>query len=229
MQVKVIFFDINETLLDLSSITTSVANALGGRPDLVPLWFSNLLHHSVVETLTGQFHTFGEIGVAALKMVAENRNIPMTNDLAEQTILTPITQLPPHKDVVDGLKGLKEKGYTLVALSNSSSAGLTAQLEYAKLTLLFDQQLSVETVQAYKPSAKVYNWAIEQLQTSPRDSLMVAAHHWDLAGAKSVGMGTAFINRPSKTLYPLGHQPDLICEDVIALSAALPTLESLNV
>lgn len=224
MQVKVVFFDINETLLDLTSIATSIANALGGRPDLVPLWFSNLLHHSVVETLTGQFHSFGEIGVAALKMVAENRNIPMSDELAKQTILKPITQLPPHKDVLEGLKKLKQKGYKLVALSNSSCAGLKAQLEYAKLTSLFDQQLSVETVQAYKPSAKVYNWAIEQLNTRADETLMVAAHHWDLAGAKAVGMNTAFINRPGKTLYPLGHQPDLLCDDILALATKLPAL-----
>lgn len=226
MQVKVIFFDINETLLDLSSITTSIANALGGRPDLVPLWFSNLLHHSVVETLTGQFHSFGEIGVAALKMVAENRNIPMTDELAKQTILTPITQLPPHPDVVEGLNTLKQKGYTLVALSNSSCQGLKAQLAFAKLDVVFHQQLSVETVQAYKPSAKVYNWAMDQLQTSANESLMVAAHHWDLAGAKAVGMNTAFINRPGKTLYPLGHQPDLRCDNIITLANTLPILET---
>ena len=70
MNPKVIFFDVNETLLDLEGMRSSVAAALGGRDDLLPLWFSTMLHHSLVETATGRFHPFGEVGVAALMMVA---------------------------------------------------------------------------------------------------------------------------------------------------------------
>ena len=58
---KVIFFDVNETLLDLTAMRSSVGEALGGRDDLLPLWFSTMLHHSLVDSTTGRFHTFGEI------------------------------------------------------------------------------------------------------------------------------------------------------------------------
>ncbi|MEC7452372.1 MAG: haloacid dehalogenase type II, partial [Pseudomonadota bacterium] len=68
---KVIFFDVNETLLDLTAMRSSVGEGLGGRDDLLPLWFSTMLHHSLVDSTTGRFHTFGEIGVASLLMVAE--------------------------------------------------------------------------------------------------------------------------------------------------------------
>lgn len=34
---KVLFFDVNETLLDLKPLKQSVGEALGGRPELVPL------------------------------------------------------------------------------------------------------------------------------------------------------------------------------------------------
>ena len=37
---KVILFDVNETLLDLKGLQASVGKALGGREDLLPLWFS---------------------------------------------------------------------------------------------------------------------------------------------------------------------------------------------
>ena len=61
-----LIFDVNETLLDLAPLKTSVGKALGGREELVPLWFSTILHYSLVETLTGSYHSLGEIGTASL-------------------------------------------------------------------------------------------------------------------------------------------------------------------
>ena len=71
LQPKAILFDVNETLLDLAPLKVSVDDALGGRRDLLPLWFSTMLHYSLVETLSGSYHSFGEIGTAVLMMVAE--------------------------------------------------------------------------------------------------------------------------------------------------------------
>lgn len=63
---KVIIFDVNETLLDLDSMRESIGDALGGREDLLPLWFSTMLHHSLVSTAIGDYQDFGKIGVASL-------------------------------------------------------------------------------------------------------------------------------------------------------------------
>lgn len=43
---KILFFDVNESLLDLDKMKESVGKALGGREDLLPLWFSSMLHYS---------------------------------------------------------------------------------------------------------------------------------------------------------------------------------------
>jgi len=40
---KLLFFDVNETLLDLTAMKTSVAQALDGRADLLPLWFTTVV------------------------------------------------------------------------------------------------------------------------------------------------------------------------------------------
>lgn len=63
---KIIIFDVNETLLDLAPLKTSVGKALGGREEFLPLWFTTMLHYSLVETLSGSYHSFGDIGSAAL-------------------------------------------------------------------------------------------------------------------------------------------------------------------
>ena len=219
---KVIFFDVNETLLDLTAMRSSVGEALGGRDDLLPLWFSTMLHHSLVDSTTGRFHTFGEIGVASLLMVAEIEGIELTKAQAKTAIVTPLQSLPPHPDVRDGLQALKNKGYKLVSLTNSSNQGVYTQFKNADLLSYFDERLSVEDINLYKPDTRTYEWAIEKMGIAAEDAMLVAAHGWDIAGAKQAGWQAAFIARPGKVLYPLAIAPDTVVSGLDELVSQLP-------
>ncbi|GAC15864.1 haloacid dehalogenase type II [Aliiglaciecola lipolytica] len=211
---KVIFFDVNETLLDLESMRSSIGKALNGNADLTSLWFSTMLHHSLVTTATGDYQDFGKIGVAALMMVAQSNDIDITEEQAIEAIKTPLLSLPPHPDVKTGLAALKEQGFTLVSLTNSSNKGVETQFINAGLTEYFDQRLSIEDVKIYKPDLRSYAWALNKLGIKAEDTLMVAAHGWDVAGAKAAGMQTAFVARKGKALYPLAEKPDYIVKDL---------------
>ena len=219
---KVIFFDVNETLLDLTAMRSSVGEALGGRDDLLPLWFSTMLHHSLVDSTTGRFHTFGEIGVASLLMVAEIEGIELTKAQAKTAIVTPLRSLPPHPDVRDGLQALKNKGYKLVSLTNSSNQGVYTQFKNADLLSYFDERLSVEDINLYKPDTRTYEWAIEKMGIAAEDAMLVAARGWDIAGAKQAGWQAAFIARPGKVLYPLAIAPDTVVSGLDELVSQLP-------
>ena len=219
---KVIFFDVNETLLDLTAMRSSVGEALGGRDDLLPLWFSTMLHHSLVDSTTGRFHTFGEIGVASLLMVAEIEGIELTKAQAKTAIVTPLRSLPPHTDVRDGLQALKNKGYKLVSLTNSSNQGVYTQFKNADLLSYFDERLSVEDINLYKPDTRTYEWAIEKMGIAAEDAMLVAAHGWDIAGAKQAGWQAAFIARPGKVLYRLAIAPDTVVSGLDELVSQLP-------
>ena len=219
---KVIFFDVNETLLDLTAMRSSVGEALGGRDDLLPLWFSTMLHHSLVDSTTGRFHTFGEIGVASLLMVAEIEGIELTKAQAKTAIVTPLRSLPPHPDVRDGLQALKNKGYKLVSITNSSNQGVYTQFKNADLLSYFDERLSVEDINLYKPDTRTYEWAIEKMGIAAEDAMLVAAHGWDIAGAKQAGWQAAFIARPGKVLYPLAIAPDTVVSGLDELVSQLP-------
>lgn len=218
---KVIIFDVNETLLDLESMRTSIGEALGGREDLLPLWFSTMLHHSLVTTATGDYQDFGKIGVASLLMVAQNNNIKLDAEKAKTAIATPLLSLPAHPDVKGSLQALKDKGYKLVSLTNSSNNGVKTQFENAGLTDFFDARYSIEDIKIYKPDLRAYEWALEKLGVKPDEALMVAAHGWDVAGAKAAGLNTAFIARPGKALYPLAQKPDFNVKDLTELVTLL--------
>jgi len=205
---SVLFFDVNETLLELTALKKSVTAVLNGREELVPLWFSTLLHYSLVENVTGDYRGFSEIGVAALQMVAAGNDITITKEQAEDAVVKPFKSLQPYKEVKQALKSLKNQGFKIVALTNSSNAGLAEKLAFAGIKDSFDTLLSCETVGAFKPSLEVYNWALSKMNIQAEDAMMIAAHGWDITGAKKAGMQTTFINRPGKQMYPLAQKPD---------------------
>lgn len=94
----------------------------------------------------------------------------------------------------------------------TQSTGLLKRREY----------LSGEAVHSYKPNLKVYNWAMQKIGVSSRETLLVAAHGWDVAGAKQAGMNTAFVARAGQAIYPLAKTPDYTVNDIIELSKILP-------
>ena len=214
---KVIVFDVNETLLDLEQMRHSVGGALNGQEQLLPLWFSTMLHYSLVSTVSGEYKDFGEIGVAALMMVAQNNNIKITKEKAKESIVTPLLRLPPHPDVKSSLAALKAQGYKLVSLTNSSNYGVKTQFKNAGLIDFFEARYSIEDIQIYKPDLRAYAWVLKELGIKPEEALMVAAHGWDVAGAKGAGMQTAFVARPGKALYPLALSPDYEVKDLSEL------------
>ncbi|MDC8830670.1 haloacid dehalogenase type II [Alteromonas gilva] len=218
---KVIIFDVNETLLDLSPMRETVGKALNGNQALLTLWFSTLLHYSLVSTVSGRFAHFGAIGVAALQMVAHSNGITMSKEDAHKAIIPALLNLPAHPDVKPALATLKQQGFTLACLTNSSTQGVKTQLEYAGLTKYFDARLSIEPLQIYKPDQRAYAWALEQLNVKPAEALMVAAHGWDIAGASAAGMQTAFVARPGQSLYPLANAPDFNVNDIAQLADEL--------
>ena len=55
--------------------------------------------------------------------------------------------------------------------------------------------LGSRMVRRWKPAPEPYLHACRALDTDPAATWMVAAHAWDLAGARSVGMKTAWLSR----------------------------------
>ncbi len=221
---KVLFFDVNETLLDLTAMKVSVGKALGGRNDLLPLWFTTMLQYSLVSTVTNQYRDFGLIGVAALQMVASNNGISLSESDAKEAIVGPIQSLPAHPDVKEALKSLRTAGYKLVSFTNSSNKGVETQFNNAGLIDFFDERLSVEDIGKFKPHADAYAWASNKMGIQPNESMLIAAHGWDIAGALWANWRAAFVSRPGAQLFPLAPTPEinesnlkLIAQKLVAL------------
>lgn len=217
--IRVLLFDVNETLLDLSPLHSSIDQFLN-MPNASKLWFTRLLQYSLVMTVSQQFAPFTEIAASTLKMLAINNDIESRDEDIKKA-LSPMSALSSYAEVPEALATLKEKGYRMAALSNSSQSGLDSQLEYSGLSNFFEKMLSVEKIQKYKPHIDVYRWAAKTMEVDIDHCMLVAAHGWDVAGAKWSGMQTAFIRRPGQQLFPLAGDPDLQLRDLTDLANAL--------
>jgi 2-haloacid dehalogenase len=123
-------------------------------------------------------------------------------------------RLKPWPDAVPGLRRLKKK-YVISPLSNGDVACLANMAKFGGLP--WDLILCGELFKRYKPDPSVYLGAIRLLGLKPSEVMMVAAHNYDLQNARSHGMRTGFVLRPTE--YGPGQAKDLKAEsdwDVIA-------------
>ncbi len=115
---RVCVFDVNETLLDMSALDPrfeSVFDDASVRRE----WFLQMLQNAFVATITGAYSDFGSLGGAALKMIAERRSVDLSDE-DRQHILSGMRELPPHPEVEESLQRLRDNGFRLAALTNST-------------------------------------------------------------------------------------------------------------
>lgn len=205
---KVCVFDVNETLLDLGALDPEFEKIFG---DAVVRreWFGQFIQSAFVSVITKTYKPFGSIGAAALDMVADRHGVAVSDD-HKKALLGKIVQLPPHPEVAESLARLKQHGYTLVALTNSTAEVAQKQLEHAGIAHFFDKVLSADAIKTLKPAKEVYEMAAQACGTGVEDMRLIAAHAWDIAGALRAGCSAAFIARPGMVLDPLYEQPEII-------------------
>ncbi|MGO4906285.1 haloacid dehalogenase type II [Flavobacterium sp. W20_MBD1_R3] len=215
----VLLFDVNETLLDMTPLKDAI-NTLLDEPMAFKIWFGMVLHHSLVDNCTNQYHDFSTIAVAMLKMTATSLNKTITDDETKKT-LSVIRNLKAYPDVLKGLQLLKENGFRLATLTNSPENALKEQLINSNLTDIFELALSIDTLKKYKPDPQTYKWAATQLDQETQNIIMIAAHGWDLAGAMNAGLKTGFIAREGQSLYSLSDNPNYVAKDIYEMALVL--------
>ncbi|MGE4240775.1 haloacid dehalogenase type II [Ramlibacter sp.] len=133
-------------------------------------------------------------------------------------------RLDAWPDAVEGLTRLKRK-YTICTLSNGNIGLLTNMAKRAGLP--WDCVLSAEVFHAYKPDPRTYLGVAKVFDVQPREVMLVAAHHDDLAGARACGLRTAYVERPLEfgAAQPKDVTPregnDFHCRDLVGVAQAL--------
>jgi 2-haloacid dehalogenase len=217
---EVLFFDSNESMLDLGGMKPQVTEAFEGREDLMSLWFSTMLLYSLVDTVTSNYHDFGTIGAACMQMVAEGHGIRLDKTKAGKA-MSAMKSIPAHPDVPPGLKKMKEAGFRMYTLTNSAAPVIESQLKNAGIEQYFDGRLTTEGLNVYKPHPRTYHWAAHEVGVPIGKCMIIAAHGWDVTGATIAGMRATFLERPGKTLYPLGPDIEISARDMVTVADEL--------
>jgi 2-haloacid dehalogenase len=109
---------------------------------------------------------------------------------------------------VEGLKKLKASGIKIITIANFSKMMLKSNADNAGITELFDELLSTEVNQSYKPDAEAYALGMQRLGLKKDEIVFAAFGGWDAYGAKSFGYPTYWVNRFNLPTEKLDVQAD---------------------
>jgi 2-haloacid dehalogenase len=195
-------------IFDANSIVPEVEKAFPGKGvEFTKVWRAKQFEYCYLRTITGRFADFFSVTEDALVYAAKAMYLELKAD-ARQRLLSAYLTLTPWPDAADSLRKLKAAGVHLITISNFSDRMLRANADHAGITDLFDELISTEANQTYKPDPRAYALGIERLHLKKDDIAFAAFGAWDAYGAKSFGYPTFWVNRFSVPPEELGLQAD---------------------
>jgi 2-haloacid dehalogenase len=211
---SVAILDVNETLSDLASLAERFEE-VGAPGDLLATWFAATLRDGIALAASGRYADFPDVARAALRpFLARVRGLQSPVDEAADHVLAGIGTLAVHPDVEPGLQRLRDADFRIATLTNGSAAATQGLLGRAGIADLVERSLDVAEVRRWKPAPEPYTYACRRLGVPPGAAVLIAAHPWDVHGAKCAGLRGAWLDRhgdpyPSVFLAPDVSAPDL--------------------
>jgi 2-haloacid dehalogenase len=217
---EVLALDVNETLSDMTALSGRF-EAAGASADLVATWFAQTLRDGFALTAAGAYAEFAVIAGSALRsLLAGLPDFAGDPAAVAKGLVTAVSELPVHNDVSSGLRRLHDAGIRLVTLGNGSAETARRLLENAGVAGCIEQFLTVDDVGRWKPAAEPYRFAAETCGVRAEQMMLVAAHPWDVDGAKRAGLASAWINRSGAAYPEFFSAPDVTCASFDELADA---------
>jgi 2-haloacid dehalogenase len=217
--LPLIVFDVNETLLDLTSLESTFERIFRDK-GAMRLWFANLILYSSALTVAGCYVPFTDIGSAVMKMLADTRGLSVA-DADRKELVEKFSTMPPHPEVPSALQKLRKAGFRLFTLTDNLMEVQTRQLEHGGIADLFERRFSADSVKHHKPSRQAYGHVEKELDVQPSQLCLIACHTWDTLGAVAAGWRAALIRRPGNDLLGVGPQPQIVGADLSDVAGQL--------
>jgi 2-haloacid dehalogenase len=197
-----VYVDLYGTLLGLDPLRAACeAVAPGQGTALARAWRAEQLRLTWLRTITGRWADFEAVTRAALRTTAR--------------------ELGLAPEAVAAVRGMRVRGVRLGVLSNGSEAMLRRALDATGLADLFDDVLSVDAVQRYKPDPAVYGLAVAASGEEPAAIGFVTANDWDAAGAAAFGLRVAWLRPDGALDLPALGTPDVAIATWPSVAAVL--------
>jgi 2-haloacid dehalogenase len=210
--LPLIVFDVNETLLDLTTMEPTFERIFRNK-GAMRFWFANLILYSSALTVAGCYVPFTDIGSAVMKMLADTRGIRI-EDADRKELVEKFSTMSPYPEVPAALRRLREAGFRLFTLTDNLLEVQTRQLEHGGIAHLFEGRFSADGVKHHKPSRQAYAYVERELRVAPSELCLIACHTWDTLGAVAAGWQAALIKRVGNDVLGVGPQPRIVGADL---------------
>jgi 2-haloacid dehalogenase len=217
----VALLDVNETLSDFSRLGERFEE-VGVPAQLLPTWFAATLRDGMELTATGEHAVFLDVARAVLRgLLSDHPRLHRPLEEAVEHVLAGIGTLPVQGDVPDGIRLLREAGMRVATLTNGAPAIARGLLERAGLGDMVERNIGVEEVGRWKPAPEPYRHACRAMGVEEAQAMLIAAHPWDVHGAKRAGVLAGWVDRHGQPYPEVFAPPDVSAADLPALALAL--------
>lgn len=179
---------------------------------------------------TGEFQPYREVLASVVRQFGEEFGFtPTTEEL--HSLATSLPNWRPWPDTVAALQRLKTR-FRLAILSNIDDDLFATSRP--QLGMEFDEVITAQQARAYKPSMKLFEFALSRIKASAHRVLHVGQSiYHDVVPAQALGLATVWVNRPSArpgvgAVRAAQGTPDLTVSSLEQLAEAATEIRSLR-
>lgn len=214
-----IFFDLGQTLIELSSLKLCMYNSLKNHLPQLPLDLNGLMyewgyetHRLFMEYREKDFIDTIEMHFLSLKNILREPKVKISDELARLIVedvwrdFIENNRLCP--DTVPVLNKLKQSNYRLGLITDGELDIVDGILKKHDLADFFDVKVISGEIKAYKPNPLLFNEAINLAGYNPCEGMYVGDSEIDIKGAAEAGLTTIIVSRDEIPDHGIGIRPD---------------------
>lgn len=212
-------FDVYGTLIDTHGVVVMLGKHVGAKaPEFSRLWREKQLEYSFRRGLMQNYRNFALCTSNALDYTSAYFKASLSQD-DKQQLLDAYKVLPAFDDVKEGLEQARKSGFRMFAFSNGSAEAVQALLINAGIREYFIDVVSVDEMKSFKPNPGVYCHFLRRAGASGADAWLISSNPFDVIGALSAGMRSAWVKRSPDALFdPWGIEPTLTLTSLLQLT-----------
>lgn len=213
----VVAFDVFETLFPLEPMRARLVQA--GLPGTaLELWFGRILRDGfALAAVGGDFHGFAEVAASALVSVTKGG----LTDSDAAGVIAGFGELDAHADAEPAMRAVRDAGVRAITLTNGSVANTGALLRRAGLDKYVERTVSIDDARVWKPAPRLYLHAADICGVQPAQMALIAAHSWDIFGARNAGLATGWVSRLEGQPPRVFGRADVSGPDLVTVVTAL--------
>ena len=211
-------FDVYGTLIDTNGVVAALQKLINADAETFSqTWRDKQLEYSFRRGLMQNYENFAVCTSQALDYTCAFHNVSLTAEQKAE-LMGIYHVLPAFDDVKEGLLRLRSAGFRLFAFSNGKADALETLLNNAGIRGLFLGVVSVDNIKSFKPNPGVYSHFLRQAESSGGNAWLISSNPFDVIGAISAGMKSAWVQRSSKAIFdPWGIDPTITVKNLLEL------------